>query len=265
MKQRKPLESPDSGVRAMATRLYGFAADAEMPYFVCFRKIAATSVILTYPVPPFTTVIGMIANAIGVSRSQYFEGIQWLQSVLWLNLRPLVPLQRPTRELAKILKLVGEEREQRRPASFPSSPVHKYFLPKPSYRFFVASEDKEVIGEIANSLCYPKRPLYLGQSDDMVVVNIVWEGDVEQVMSREAWGLVPGSYEGNGQRTELLRLPIGFESERKPLFSPLLTLPSKFPFQLPQSERIWRFGEETVHLFRALEAMGNASGEERAS
>lgn len=246
----------------MIAKLHGFIADAEVPYFACFRKVAATSVILTYPVPPFTTIIGMIANAIGVSRPQYLEGIRWLQSALWLNLRPLAPLQRPTRELAKILKLVGEERERRRPTSFPSSPMHKYFLPKPSYRIFVASEDKEFIGEVVNSLRQPKRPLYLGQSDDMVIVNVLWEGEVEQVMSKEAWGLVRGSYEGNGQRTELLRLPIGFEGERKPLLSPVLTLPSRFPFQLPQHESLWRFGEETVHLFSPLEAMENASGKE---
>ena len=243
----------------------GFIADAEMPYFACFRKPASTSVLLTYPVPPFTTVVGMIANALGISRPQYFEGIRWLQSTLWLNLRPLELPPRPSRELAKILKLVGEEREQRRPTSFPSSPVHKYFLLRPSYRFFVASEDDEALSEIVDALKYPKRPLYLGQSDDMVVVRIVWQGEVERKVSQEAWGLVPGSHEGNGQRTELLRLPIGFESERNLLLSPLLTLPSRFPFPLPEPEPLWRFGEETVHLFCAREVKEGASGEERAS
>lgn len=252
-------------VTTMAEKFLGFIVDAEMPYFACFRKPASTSVILTYPVPPFTTIIGMIANALGISRPEYLDRILRLQSILWLNLRPLAPLQRPSRELAKILKLVGEEREERRPTSFPSSPMHKYFLTRPSYRFFVASEDVETINEIVNALRYPKRPLYLGQSDDMVVITVAWEGEVEQVLSQQAYGLVKGSYEGNGQRTELLRLPLGFESERKSILSPLLTLPSQFPFQLPEPEPLWRFDQETVHLFSAAEVMENASGEERAS
>lgn len=143
--------------------------------------------------------------------------------------------------------------------------MHKYFLPRPSYRFFVASEDAEAIDEIVNALNHPERPLYLGQSDDMVVVTVVWRGEVKQVESQQAWGLIRGSYEGNSQRTELLRLPIGFKSERKPLFSPLLTLPSRFPFQLPEPEPLWRFNEETVHLFSAKERVENAASEERAN
>lgn len=248
----------------MMQMLYGFIADAEMPYFACFRKPASTSVIITYPVPPFTTVIGMIANALGISRPNYLDAVQHLQNILWLNLRPLAAVQRPSREMAKILKLVGKEKEQWPPTSFPSSPMHKYFLLQPSYRFFVASEKSEAINEIVNALRCPKRPLYLGQSDDMVIVKVIWEGKVEQVESRQAWGLVLGSHEGNGQRTELLRLPIGFESERKPIFSPLLTLPTQFPFQLPKPELMWRFDTETVHLFNAAEVTQSAISEERA-
>ncbi len=247
----------------MPQKLHGFIADAEMPYFGCFRKPAATSVMLTYPIPPFTTVIGMIANALGISRPNYFEGIRWLQSILWLNLRPL-SVQRPSKELAKILKLVGEEREQRRPTSFPSSPMHKYFIPRPSFRFFIAGEEPDVINEITNALRKPFRPLYLGQSDDMVVVTIVWQGEVEQVKSQQAWALVRGAFEGNGQRTELLRLPIAFESERRVLYSPLLTLPTCFPFQLPKPQLLWRFRDETVHLFNASEAMEDALSQEGA-
>jgi hypothetical protein len=33
--------------------LYGCIADAEMPYFACFRKPTSTSLVLTYPCPAF--------------------------------------------------------------------------------------------------------------------------------------------------------------------------------------------------------------------
>lgn len=242
----------------MQGKLFGFIADLEVPYFACFRMPMSTSVILTYPVPPFTTIIGMIANALGISRPDYFKGISWLQRVLWLNLRYIMPFQRPSYELAKVLKMKKEEgRERPVRARFPSSPMYKYFLVKPSYRLFVACENYEVAERIIEALNYPKRPLYLGQSDDMVVVTVVWSGEVEQVKSQEAYGLLQGLYEGERQQVEVLRLPIGFEDKDRVIFSPLLSLPSQFPFKLPEPEPLWCFSGETVHLFNADEVLRN--------
>lgn len=229
--------------------LCGFIADAEMPYFACFRKPASTSVMMTYPVPPFTTVLGLFANALGVPRPAYTEAMEWLQNTFRLNLRPLAQLERPFRELAKILKLVGEKRETRQPTSFPSSPMHKYMLPRPAYRIFVASDNANAVAEVAEALRDPKRPLYLGQSDDVVTVTITWQGAVVSCHSNQAWAMVPGIREAShGQRMELLRLPLAFEGERRLIYSPVLTLPSHFPFALPKPEPMWRFNDETVHL-----------------
>ncbi len=108
----------------------GIAVDLELPYFASFRRPTSTSVVLTYPVPPFTTLVGLLANALGVHWADYDEAMQHFRATLLVNMRPL-RLERPSRELAKLLKLVGEEREVRRPASFPSSPVFRYFLVRP--------------------------------------------------------------------------------------------------------------------------------------
>jgi CRISPR-associated protein Cas5h len=217
------------------SRLYGFIADAEMPYFACFRKPTSTSLMLTYPVPPFTTVIGMVANALGYSRPNYFEGIAKLQEVLWLNLRPLTPVQRPSRELAKILKLVGEAREQRKPTSFPSSPMYKYFLVRPTFRLFVASEDNDTVMEIVEALRHPYRPLYLGQSDDMVTVEVKWQGEVLPTQSDQAWALPIGAREGAQQPVELLRLPLAFAQRTASGLLPLTFLTCRLPFSLAAS------------------------------
>lgn len=318
----------------MEKLLHGFIADAEMPYFACFRRPTSTSLMLTYPVPPFTTVVGMIANALGISRPVYFEGIAKLQELLWLNLRPLLLSGRPSRETVRMLKLLADDLEQalanlvevfriekdesfirvrelirraiqaserpRRPyftqaltqvfeglgkslsqqqaaeicdrllrefkktsrgklVAFPSSPMHKYFLVRPAFRFFVASEDKEAIGEVTDALRRPKRPLYLGQSDDMVVVKVVWQGEVSPTESDEAWAMLIGAWVSEGQPVELLRLPLAFATERQTLYSPLLSLPTQFPFRLPRSEPMWRFGEETVPLICLREAMRDAA------
>jgi|GEM_PF-620225 len=318
----------------MEKLLHGFIADAEMPYFACFRRPTSTSLMLTYPVPPFTTVVGMIANALGISRPVYFEGIAKLQELLWLNLRPLLLSGRPSRETVRMLKLLADDLEQalanlvevfrietdesfirvrelirraiqaserpRRPyftqaltqvfeglgkslsqqqaaeicdrllrefkktsrgklVAFPSSPMHKYFLVRPAFRFFVASEDKEAIGEVTDALRRPKRPLYLGQSDDMVVVKVVWQGEVSPTESDEAWAMLIGAWVSEGQPVELLRLPLAFATERQTLYSPLLSLPTQFPFRLPRPEPMWRFGEETVPLICLREAMRDAA------
>ncbi len=232
----------------MANTLLGLVVHLEAPYFACFRRPASTSIILTYPVPPFTTILGLVANALGVPRAAYAEALEELQQRLYLNLRPLIPPERPSRELAKILKLVGEEREQRRPSSFPSSPMHRYFLVRPSFRLFLAGE-RETIFQVAQALRTPKRPLYLGQSDDMVLTDIIWQGEAAECQSSHAWALVPGVWEEGSRRVEILRLPLAFKGERTLLYSEPLTLPSHFPFPLPQPQTLWRFGEETVHLF----------------
>jgi CRISPR-associated protein Cas5h len=233
----------------------GFAVDLELPYFASFRRPTSTSVVLTYPVPPFTTLVGLMANALGVHWADYEEAVQQFQAVLHLNVRPL-RLERPSRELAKLLKLVGEEREVRRPASFPSSPVFRYFLVRPAFRAFVASEDRALVDDIAVALASPARPLYLGRSDDPVVAQVVWQGEVRQVQAREAWALVPRVEGEDGGRGELVRLPLAFRRGRDLVYSPVLLLPQRFPLPLAQPQPLWQFGTETVHLLSLQEGDG---------
>lgn len=225
---------------------YGLTVDLESPYFACFRHVAATSVVLTYPVPPFTTLIGMLLNALGVHYSAYETERDRLQRALRLNLRPLQPPGRPQRELAKLLKLVGEGRKEegKRPVDFPSSPVRKSFLVRPSYRVYLASASRDLIETLWEALQHPARPLYLGGSDDMVVVTPQWIGELAWAESREAWGLLPGSYEG----CELIRLPIAFRAGRDLAPPPLLALPHRFPFPLPEPRRLAFFESEGVWL-----------------
>ncbi len=225
---------------------YGLTVDLESPYFACFRQVAATSVVLTYPVPPFTTILGMLLNALGVHHAHYETERQRLQEALRFNLRPLESPGRPQRELAKLLKLVGEGRKEegKRPVDFPSSPVRKSFLVRPAYRVYLASGSQTIVQELGEALRRPARPLYLGGSDDMVIVNLRWIGEVKQAEGREVWGLLPGIYEG----CELIRLPLAFQSGRDLAPPPLLALPRRFPFQLPEPQPLAFFESEGVIL-----------------
>ena len=225
---------------------YGLTVDLESPYFACFRQVAATSVVLTYPVPPFTTILGMLLNALGVHHAHYETERQRLQEALRFNLRPLESPGRPQRELAKLLKLVGEGRKEegKRPVDFPSSPVRKSFLVRPAYRVYLASGSQTIVQELGEALRRPARPLYLGGSDDMVIVNLRWIGEVKQAEGREVWGVLPGIYEG----CELIRLPLAFRSGRDLAPPPLLALPRRFPFQLPEPQPLAFFESEGVIL-----------------
>ena len=40
-------------------------------YFTSFRKPTSTSLIMSYTVPPYTTIRGLIANALGIERDNY--------------------------------------------------------------------------------------------------------------------------------------------------------------------------------------------------
>lgn len=229
---------------------YGLTVDLESPYFACFRQVAATSVVLTYPVPPFTTLIGMLLNARGVHYADYEAERARLQEALRFNLRPLHPPGRPQRELAKLLKLTGEGRKEegKRPVDFPSSPVRKSFLVRPAYRVYLASASRELVEDLWEALRHPARPLYLGGSDDMVVVTPRWIGELTWAEGQEVWGLLPGLHEG----CEQIRLPIAFRSGRDLAPPPLLALPPRFPFRLPaprplaffESEGVWLLPEE---------------------
>jgi hypothetical protein len=55
----------------------------------------------------------MVANALGYSRPNYFEGIAKLQEVLWLSLRLRFHRERPSREAARVLKLMPDQLEQK--------------------------------------------------------------------------------------------------------------------------------------------------------
>ncbi len=225
---------------------HGLTVDLESPYFACFRQVAATSVVLTYPVPPFTTLIGMLLNAMGVHYAGYEAERSRLQEALRFNLRPLFPIERPQRELAKLLKLVGEGRKEegKRPVDFPSSPVRKSFLVRPAYRVYLASESRDLIERLQEALQRPARPLYLGGSDDMVIVTLRWIGEVRWAEGRETWGMVPGIQEG----CELIRLPLAFRAGRDLAPPPLLALPRRFPFPLPEPRPLAFFESEGVWL-----------------
>jgi len=166
--------------------MLGLKFRIDCPYFTTFREPTSTSLILTYLIPPYTTIRGMISNALGLPRDD-LRVQEWFK----IGIKPLN--FEKCREMAKILKLKGTGKKYQR--TFPSSPMFREFLVEPSYEIFLVGDD-ERIKEVYSALLNPKRPLYLGGSDDLVDIEVFKPVEVEKTEADEVWSVVEGVYEG---------------------------------------------------------------------
>jgi len=169
-------------------RMLGLKLKVDCPYFTTFRRPASTSIILTTTIPPYTTLRGMISNALGLPRDD-LSVQEWFK----IGIKPVNLDFEKSRELAKILKLKGTGKEYQR--DFPSSPMFREFLVESSYEIFLVGEEERIRG-VHSALLNPKRPLYLGGSDEMVDVEVCEPVEVEELEAEEVWSVVEGIHEG---------------------------------------------------------------------
>ena len=165
--------------------MYGLKLRVDCLYFSTFREPTSTSLILSYNIPPYTTIRGMISNALGLPRDDLR-----IQNWFKIGIKPLV--FQKCREMAKILKLKGTGKKYER--TFSSSPMFREFLVEPSYEIFLVG-DKERIEKVYAALLDPKRPLYLGTSDDLVDIEVFEPAKVEEIETEKVMGVVEGIYE----------------------------------------------------------------------
>jgi len=163
--------------------MLGFKFKLEGLYFTTFRKPTSTSLIMSYSIPPYTTVRGILANALGLERDNLS-----LQDWIKIGINPLNFSDR-SNEMAKMLKLKGTGETHQR--VFPSSPMFKEFLVLPSYDIYVAGENDKING-IYGALLQPARPLYLGSSDDLVDAEPTKPIRIKEVYEKEILGVVEG-------------------------------------------------------------------------
>ncbi|MEA3311520.1 MAG: CRISPR-associated protein Cas5 [candidate division WOR-3 bacterium] len=225
----------------------GLSFEVEGLYFVCFRKPTSTSTILTYPLPPFTTIRGFLANALGWDQDSYYRELRGDSRNLLYDLRigiEVVSHGESNSELAKILKLIPRTTGYQR--SFPSAPMHREFLVKPRYRIYLTGEDS-VIGEISQALTSPQRPLYLGQSDDMLDYTEPHMVEVEETESAELDSIAEGVH----RDCDVLRLPHRFvpEGDGWSLEYLLVSVPKKRKLKATHKVECLRFEEKFVAVY----------------
>lgn len=212
----------------------------ECPYFCCFRKPTSTSTMATYPVIPFTTLRGLVSNAMGLPRNDYS-----LQGKIKIGIVPQTYSFCCT-ELAKILKLKEGDQRDRPPQVYPSSPMYKELLIGVKIKIYLGIEDGDYFNLIINALSNPARPLYIGQSGDMVVISDIKSFDtVRKDFALSLTGIVLGIHND----CELVRLPYKFRDLSIIEYTPVLSIPRPDkPIILKESAECYYFGDEGVQL-----------------
>lgn len=195
--------------------MHGLKLRLEGIYFATFRKPTTTSLILTYTIPPYTTIRGLISNALGLHRDD-LRAQEWFR----IGIKPVKAVE-TSREMAKVLKLFSREmkfkcescgnkwivtsKPKKCPEcnsktfvqipnfkeNFPSSPMFREFLVNPVYDIFLAGEQSN-IEKVYNALLNPARPLYFGGSDDMADVEISEPVKLKVAKATEVHSVVEG-------------------------------------------------------------------------
>lgn len=206
-------------------------------YFTTFRKPTSTSLIMSYSIPPYTTIRGLISNALGLKRDDLS-----VQDWIKIGIKPNSFSNR-SREMAKMLKLKGTGETHQK--IFPSSPMFKEFLVSPSYEIYIAGEDDK-ISHIYNALLQPARPLYIGASDDLVDIDPSMPIEIKEVSVKEISGVIEGVHE----KCLVENIPYKFIKKGKDfsLESKIMSIPQNDAISLIEEVRCWRFDEENIRL-----------------
>jgi len=221
--------------------MFGFKIRLEVLYFSTFRKTRSTSLILTYLIPPITTIRGMFSNALGLIRDDYS-----LQDKIKIGIA-VKKFGFKNVELAKILKLKEEKRKM--PSSdYPSSPMFREFVVNPQYDIFV-SGDRALIERLHKSLMKPVRPLYIGQSDDVADISV---GNIIQITSSRSKVIDSVIFNEMVENSYMDKIPYRFvfndKKNRYDVEYVRVSIPKKLPARLDKDVEVFQFEDEFVEV-----------------
>lgn len=253
----------------MANKMYGIEVELDCPYFANFRKPISTGTITTYLVPPFTTIRGLLSNALGLERDDY--SLQEWELKIGIEIRKSGS---KNKELSKILKLVSRERafkcnncgqiirrsSKKRKClecgaqleeipnykrTFPSAPIHREFLIQPSYTIYLISGQDE-IEKLRRALENPARPLYFGNSENLVDVSVSEPKEVEKVESKKVNTIAEGVHPDS----LVEKLPYKFQKKgrRFQLEYKTVSIPKGRGLELTEKEKVSKIGKKLVYL-----------------
>ena len=216
----------------------GLILDLEVLYFSTFRKPSSTSLILTYSIPPFTTIRGMISNALGLQRDNYF-----LQDKIKIGIS-ITEFGFKNTEVAKILKL--KENKNHPIHDYPSSPMFHEYIVNPKYKIYLGG-DENIINKIRDAVESPERSLYLGQSDDIVDTSSSLTIDINEIETNQLDSVVDETIVPNSM---IERIPYKFhkEKERYNIEYKIISIPKELPIDLSNKKKAYRFLDKNIRI-----------------
>jgi len=201
---------------------------------VNFRKPFSTISILSYPFPPYTTIRGLLANALGLKVDDYS-----LQDKFEISLKPLSVVERTqdmvlmkklkppanAKKIKELMKKLGESglseltekekklHEQLKKPQSTSAPFVKEFITPIICSVYVLGEEKD-LNELKQALENPARPLYIGASDDFVVFCEIKIVDAKKIKTDEVDSIVRinGEVQPMDKKRIVGRIPYKFET-----------------------------------------------------
>ena len=216
----------------------GIILNLEVLYFSTYRKANSTSLILTYSIPPFTTIRGMISNALGLQRDDYF-----LQDKIKIGIA-VRDFGFKNTEMAKILKL--KENKNHPIRDYPSSPMFREYIVNPKYEIYLGGNEG-IMGRIYSALKSPERPLYLGQSDDIVDLSSSLPIDIDEIETNQFYSVVDEVIVPN---SIIERVPYKFHKEKKKysIKYKIVSIPKELPIDIYNKKKAYRFLDKNVQL-----------------
>lgn len=268
----------------------GFAFDLHVAAFACFRKPYATGFLDSYKIPPLTTIFGMLSNALGLPRNNfilqdhirigirnkgnldsiielaslfkmprdYFKEDQVTEGEYVSYLRRNFFNGRKDQDLTDEEILARAEKKLKDASATPratpyraaTSPIKRQLILCPYYRIFVASDENRWIEAVFNGVVNPHRPLYLGNTESLAIVEHT--GEIEELTEEtghECMSIAKGLHFGG--ITDKVPKAFHWDSNKKTFeleYTELLTIFEEYPAKLIQDTILYRFGEDRVQL-----------------
>jgi CRISPR-associated Cas5-like protein len=226
-----------------------------VPFWCSFRDPASSNVHRTFPVPPPSTLYGLIAAALGMPQDDYSrrDGMRFAIAIerggdavetysKWMKGAEASPKDNNQRLAWDAMRKRGILAPDE--SIWISTPLIRQKIIQPVYAVGILCA-AETAGEISRALARPFFPLYLGESDDPVDIEILGV-DTPSPSMAPATGAVSGVRPGG----ILASLPTRFSSARRGTWTLerwLVTVPApKSPIASPSDAvschgHVWNF------------------------
>ena len=166
------------------------------PFWASFRHPQKVNVHVTYPIPPPTTLYGLLNAARGKPQDWNADKDNWQISLVIESKGQFIET------FSKIFKPARKGEAQ-----FDRTILIRQKLIKVHYTIYLKS-DEQLLIEAQQALCAPYWPLYLGESDDVVDIITPRIVECQPTEVQRVHSIIPGFVAG----CELLNMPYQYTS-----------------------------------------------------